>query len=85
MLQSYVHIKNYVSIYDINERISHFKYSQSESKCKPSKILSNSLHEDGNLHQTGTVQWIKVSVLMLSIMYSYADVVPGSLFTITYW
>ena len=57
MLKSYVNDKKYINIYDINDRLSHFKYSRAESKNKPSQISSNSLTEDGRLTQTG-ISWL---------------------------
>ena len=61
MLKSYVYAKQYVTIYDINDRMLHFKYSRAEAKNKPSQISSNSLNEDGRLSQTGIhiiLSWI---------------------------
>ena len=61
MLKSYVYAKQYVTIYDINDRMSHFKYSRAEAKNKPSQISSNNLNEDGRLNQTGIhiiLSWI---------------------------
>lgn len=57
MLKSYVYAKQYVTIYDINDRTLHFKYSCAEAKNKPSQISSNSLNEDGHLSQTASQMW----------------------------
>ena len=72
MLKSYVYAKQYVTIYDINDRISHFKYSRAEAKNKPSQISSNSLKEDGRLNQTGIhiiLSWI-INYVMCITLYS---------------
>lgn len=59
MLHSYTSIKGYFSLYDVNQRILHFKFSRAESKSKPTEISLNSLHDEGRYHQSGTVYtWI---------------------------
>ena len=42
MLHSYIRVKGYFTLYDVNQRILHFKYSRAEAKSKPRQILSNS-------------------------------------------
>ena len=54
MLQNFVSVKHYFTIDSINQRIVSFKFSRSECKSKPSQISSNILHDDGNIHQSGT-------------------------------
>lgn len=53
MLQSYVSEKRYFSLYELNQKILHFKYSRAESKSKPSQIPGNILRDEGSLHQSG--------------------------------
>lgn len=55
MLHSYINVKRYFTLYDVNQRILHFKYSRAESKSKPTQISSNSLRDEGSLHQSGGV------------------------------
>ena len=86
MLHSYVSIKGYFTLYDINQRIVHFKFSRAESKSKPTQISSNSLRDEGRLHQSGTVYMdVKVWMLTLYFVYSQSDVEFGSLFTYNDW
>ena len=55
MLHSYISVKRYFTLYDVNQRILHFKYSRAESKSKPTEISSHSLRDEGSLHQSGGV------------------------------
>ena len=51
MLKSYVSVKRYISIEIINQRMSSFKFSWSESKSKPCSLSSNMLRDEGHIHQ----------------------------------
>ena len=53
MLHSYITVKGYFTLYDINQKILHFKYSRAEFKSKPTQISFNSLRNEGSLHQSG--------------------------------
>jgi len=55
MLQSFVCVKRYFTIDNLNKKILNFKFSRSESKCKPSPISSHVLHDDDNISQSGMV------------------------------
>jgi len=55
MLQSFVCKNHFFTIEYVNQRISSFKFSQSESKSKPSQIFSNVLNDDGKINQSGMV------------------------------
>ena len=50
MLQSYISVKSYFTLYDINQRILHFKYIRAESKSQPTQISPKILRDEGNLH-----------------------------------
>lgn len=85
MLQSYVNVKKYVTLYDVNQRIVHFKYSRAESKSKPTQILSNSLRVEGSLRQSGNDNYVYIIILIIVHVFYFAcskpDVESGSLFT----
>ena len=53
MLQSFINVKRYITLYDINQRIQHFKYNRAETRSKPSHISPNSIRDEGRLHQSG--------------------------------
>ena len=54
MLQSLISDKNYFTISIINEKITYFKFSRTESKSKPRAISSKILNGEGSIHQSGT-------------------------------
>ena len=53
LLQSFVSVKRYFTIDSVNQKISSFKFSWTESKSKPSQIPSTILHDGGSIHQSG--------------------------------
>jgi len=53
MLRSFITDKKYITLYDVNQRIQHFKYSRAEVRSKPSQISSNSIRDEGRLYQSG--------------------------------
>ena len=55
MLQSFVCKNHFFTIEYVNQKISSFKFSRSESKSKPSQISSNVLNDDGKINQSGMV------------------------------
>lgn len=48
MLHSYISVKRYFTLYDVNQRILYFKY-------RPTQISFNSLRDEGSLHHQVTV------------------------------
>ena len=60
ILQRFVYENHFFSIEYVNQKISSFKFSRSESKSKPSKITSNALLDDGKINQSGIVQAISM-------------------------
>jgi len=54
MLQSFIYEKHFFTIDYVNQKLSSFKFSRSESRNKPSKISINILNNEGNIHQSGS-------------------------------
>ena len=57
MLQSFICEKHFFTIDYANQKLSSFKFSRSESRNKPLKISTNILHNEGNIHQSGSYKW----------------------------
>ena len=57
MLQSFICEKHFFTIDYVNQKLSSFKFSRSESRNKPSKISTNILNNEGNIHQSGSYKW----------------------------
>ena len=55
MLQSFVLENHFFSIKYLNQKLSSFKFSRSESKNKPSRISPSVLIDDGKINQSGMV------------------------------
>ena len=71
MLRSYISVKGYFTLYEVNQRILHFKFSRAESKSKPTQIPPNSLRDEGRLHQSGTVCMdVEACSVMLYFVFS---------------
>lgn len=55
-LRRFICENNYFTIDFLNERITCFPFSHSESRSKPTRLTSESmLHGDGDLRQTGNI------------------------------
>ena len=46
-LQSFITVKRYITLYDVNQRIQHFKYSKAEARSKLSQIACSSIRDEG--------------------------------------
>ena len=55
MLQSFVLENHFFNIEYLNQKLSSFKFSWSESKNKPSQISPSVLIDDGKINQSGMV------------------------------
>ena len=69
MLQSFVYEKHFFTIEILNQKISSFRYSRSESKNKPSQISSSVLTDDGTISQSGMLLCDKNVMIIYACMY----------------
>ena len=60
MLQSFVCEKRLFTIDHINQKLSSFKFSRSESRNKPSQLSPHILHDGGNINQSGETCTLQV-------------------------
>jgi len=89
MLQSFVCEKRFFTIEILNQKISSFRYSRSESKNKPSQISSSVLTDDGTISQSGMLLCDKNLMIIIHPCIYYKCSQPNvesiSIFTIDDW